>query len=97
MVGTVRQTDLVARLGGDEFMILLESPGPASGELVAKKLLEAMRAPIRVGELELQVGASIGVANAGHPIAADALMARADRALYEAKASGRDTFRVAGD
>ncbi|KQW51507.1 MULTISPECIES: diguanylate cyclase domain-containing protein [unclassified Roseateles] len=87
----LRPADLVARLGGDEFAVLL----PALHEVgdaatVAAKLLHALSTPYHIGELELEIGVSIGycVAVTG---AADleALIASADASLYEAKRAGR--------
>src|SRR5205814_8218334 len=63
-LGTIlRPGDTAARLGGDEFAVLLEDlaePGDASG--VAERLIEAVRSPIRLGEIDALVGASVGIA-----------------------------------
>jgi diguanylate cyclase (GGDEF)-like protein len=98
----VRTTDLVARLAGDEFVIILESLNCSDdATAIATKILQAMQVPIRVGEagLPLQVGTSIGVALAPHEVAAEtspqALMARADDALYQAKREGRQRYVAA--
>lgn len=95
LCASVRETDLVARIGGDEFTILLEDAAPGSGEAVAGKLLQAMRAPIDVGGTPLVVGTSIGIANALEPIDAATLCEQADAALYAAKRAGRNRFEVA--
>src|SRR5262249_37717936 len=64
----VRASDKVARLGGDEFVILLTAP---EAEEVAKRiaaaLLESVRKPIRLGNHELKISTSIGVAVATGP------------------------------
>jgi diguanylate cyclase (GGDEF)-like protein/PAS domain S-box-containing protein len=90
----VRADDLVARLGGDEFVVLIESASPDSGEVVAQKLLEQMQRAVPVGELLIAATASIGVAYAAHPQAAEALLHVADTALYAAKDAGRNTYRA---
>jgi diguanylate cyclase (GGDEF)-like protein len=83
---TVRQTDTVARLGGDEFGLLLPSTSPAEASLVASKLIDRLKQPVRIGGLSLQVAASIGIASCPvHGQDADVLLQRADVAMFEAK------------
>ena len=93
----VRQGDLVARLAGDEFVVLLENVGsPQEAEDAANKIVVAIREPFELVSGKLKVSASIGVAfvRAGELPAAE-MMQLADRALYEAKAAGRDSARLA--
>src|SRR5262249_860212 len=92
----VRGTDTVARLGGDEFVLVLEGlVTPADAETIAGKILEAMRAPAELGAHRVDVRTSIGIAIARPYASADALLASADGALYDAKNAGRGTFKVA--
>ena len=93
---SIRAVDVVARLGDDEFALILEGPISADNVAqVAHKIGAATRAPFRLGELSLVVTTSIGVALADDPCTpAEELAARADAALYRAKAQGRDTFVV---
>ena len=92
----VRQTDTVARLGGDEFVVLLEDlKDPASAARIAAKVLDAMRVPSRIGERELEVTTSIGIAHGAGDADEQAWLGRADAALYDAKNGGRNTYRVA--
>ena len=79
----VRPGDVVCRLGGDEFAVLLAERGAA--EPTAERLAALLAAPVALGEVQVQVGASVGIATAlpGEPF--DALLRRADQAMYEAK------------
>jgi diguanylate cyclase (GGDEF)-like protein len=86
----VRETDTVARLGGDEFALVIENlVRPEHAALVARKLLDALEAPVQVDGAEARVGASIGAAlyprDAEDPAA---LLRLADAAMYAAKAAG---------
>jgi diguanylate cyclase (GGDEF)-like protein/PAS domain S-box-containing protein len=97
LVASVRETDAVARLAGDEFVVILERlHTPAETQLVARKILAAMNRPFEVAGLQLEVTTSIGIAYQADGRAQPAeLLARADKALYEAKQAGRDTFSMA--
>ena len=99
MRAAVRATDTVARLGGDEFTIILEELHTAAeAELVATKAVAAMTdAFTHAGHL-LRVSTSIGVAYADDTSEdALALIKRADRALYAAKAAGRNGYRCSSE
>ena len=95
LVATTRKADAIARLGGDEFVVLLENPSHREDIVqIAEKLLDSVRTPILHRGMELQVGFSIGISmypDDGRT--ATELMARADRAMYEAKGAGRNGFR----
>lgn len=96
---SVREIDFVARLGGDEFMVVAQELGNENDTAtVAQKILESMASPFDVNGQSLQVTTSIGVASyAGSRLSADVLVRRADQAMYQAKRSGRNTFRIASD
>lgn len=91
--GRVRRSDLVSRIGGDEFAILIQRHDAADPGAVAARLVISMREVYRVGEAVLAVTASAGLALVRGGGCADDVLARADAALYEAKRSGRDTWR----
>lgn len=92
----VRDTDLAARLGGDEFAVIIEDiDSPAGSEIIARKLLAAMQREFVVGDAVLCATTSIGIAFCRNVPSADTLMQFADNALYEAKAAGRNTYRIA--
>jgi diguanylate cyclase (GGDEF)-like protein len=78
----------VARLGGDEFAIFLHAVGDvADAETIARLILAALERPFVLGDLTIEIGASIGVAMyPTHAEASSTLLQRADVAMYEAKA-----------
>jgi len=98
LVHYVRTTDTVARLGGDEFVILMEEiKGEEDAVRVARKVLAAIQSGLKLGGATIRATASIGLAicEAGN-YEADGLLARADMALYRAKAEGRNQWQAAG-
>ncbi|WP_188116159.1 GGDEF domain-containing protein [Salinispora cortesiana] len=100
--GEIREVDLAFRLGGEEFVVLLPETDAVGAFTVAERLGAAVRdTPIAVGGLAapvlVPVTVSIGVAvHPDHGGTGQEVLNAADKALYAAKASGRDTCRVAG-
>jgi diguanylate cyclase (GGDEF)-like protein/PAS domain S-box-containing protein len=94
--GAVRAADTVARVGGDEFVVLInEVAGVDEAMAIAQKLLEVVRAPLRIGDGELFVSASIGMSLSPDDGAdAETLLKNADAALYRAKEHGRDNCQA---
>jgi diguanylate cyclase len=87
--GVVRKADTVARLGGDEFGVLLPRLDGEAVALTAERFLKAFETPFVIGEIALNVQASIGIALfPQHGADRDALMRYADIAMYLAKGSG---------
>jgi diguanylate cyclase (GGDEF)-like protein/PAS domain S-box-containing protein len=97
LLGCVRGTDMVARLAGDEFVLVLEGlNAPGTAATVAAKVVESIRTPpFVVDGQRIEVTTSIGIAYhraADSSVTAEELLARADVALYNAKAAGRNRF-----
>ncbi len=95
--GCLRAADFPARLGGDEFAVLVEDVESADGlQIIAEKLVAAMRDPMNVDGTRLRVSTSIGIGvSVPGGDTPEALMRLADTALYQAKAAGRDGWRLA--
>ena len=94
---SVRSTDTLARMGGEEFLLLLPM-NDIDGALVhAGRIRKRMAAsPVRSGATEIPITLSLGVAEVFHSDQApDALVTRADAALYRAKAAGRNRVEMA--
>ena len=87
---TVRESDFAGRYGGEEFLILLPDTDLASGLAVAEKLRAAVGL-IGVAGVDRPITTSVGVATLpGHGHDTPTLLRSADRALYRAKANGRN-------
>jgi diguanylate cyclase (GGDEF)-like protein len=86
------QGHLVARLGGDEFAILMRGQRGEAIDL-AERCIDAFEKPFAINGLAIRLGVSIGIA-AVDGVDGEALMQEADRALYRAKADGRNTWRM---
>ncbi len=93
--GIARADDVIARLGGDEFAILAAAaPDRAGLASFAGRLVDVIGRPYLVDGHLVNIGASIGLALAPQDgDTYDKLLRNADLALYDAKASGRSTFR----
>ncbi len=91
-----RRWDAVTRFGGDEFAVILRGATAAEGTRLAERFLAAVRGLEVPGPREaVKVTVSVGVAEALPGEAVDSWFARADRALYQAKARGRDRVAIA--
>lgn len=90
--GCLRPGDITARLGGDEFLIFARDCDRHGAELIATRLLAAVRAATTPVPFSVSVGISVatGPLHGGF----DLLYRQADKALYQAKDEGRDRFEV---
>ncbi|HZR94973.1 MAG TPA: GGDEF domain-containing protein [Gaiellaceae bacterium] len=91
----VRETDVPARIGGEEFAIVLPGTDRNGARSLAENLRADISALVGVPNAEWRVTASFGVAEHVRGETADTLIAAADRALYRAKAEGRDRVCLA--
>ena len=96
MSATFRALDVVARLGGEEFVVLLPGCDEASAMAVAQRLCDSIAAQaVTVDGGQVRCTISIGVAKMDDAIdSVDALIERADRAMYAAKTAGRNRVAV---
>ncbi len=95
----VRDSDTVARMGGDEFTVVLSQVAePGEAKEVAAKTLELLSQPFMLGNQEVRVSASVGIAlyprDGGNGIT---LIKHADAAMFRAKESGRNAYRFFSD
>jgi diguanylate cyclase (GGDEF)-like protein/PAS domain S-box-containing protein len=94
LLSLIRQEDTLARLGGDEFTILLENIHNIKDVTqMARKILDAFKAPFEIDEKRLYLGCSIGISiypDDGDN--AEDLLKYADNAMYKAKENGRNSF-----
>jgi diguanylate cyclase (GGDEF)-like protein len=91
---SLRHGETAARLGGDEFAVLLDGPlDTRNPGRVAKRILDALREPIRLQDRDVFTGASIGIASASSG-SAEELLRNADVAMYRAKARGKGRYEV---
>ena len=95
----VRRSDMVARLGGDEFIVMAQTvDGPHAPAKIAEGIVEALDEPFVLDGHECWVTTSVGIAvfpaNGTDP---DTLARNADTAMYQAKASGKNTYRFFDD
>ncbi len=91
-----RDCDTVARLGGDEFAILIDNLKHADdADTFAQRIVDSMRQPFQVMGRELIISLSIGIAiYPRDDTEVGALLSKADAAMYEVKANGRNGFRA---
>jgi diguanylate cyclase (GGDEF)-like protein/PAS domain S-box-containing protein len=92
----LRSSDTVARLGGDEFLLLLqEIHGPEDAILIAEKIVDSCKEPLRINGHQLHISTSIGIAiypDNGEDM--DTLMRKSDAAMYFSKRHGGMQYKV---
>jgi diguanylate cyclase (GGDEF)-like protein/PAS domain S-box-containing protein len=99
IIDNVREGDTVARIGGDEFVILLEELGTCEEEVsikskrVARALLDSFKEPFEIAGMQQFSTCSVGIAIFDpQALSVDDMLQRADVAMYQAKAAGRNTL-----
>lgn len=93
----IRETDTVARIGGDEFSIILQDIGSEMAACkVAEKVIDRISEPMSLKGTQYVLGISIGICmeSSGSRSDVETLMRIADEGMYEAKAAGRNRYRV---
>ena len=87
----MREMDLVARYGGEEFAVILPATTSSEARHAGERAREAIAGhEFRVGDQQMQLSVSVGIANAMNGDDAELLICRADAALYAAKQNGRN-------
>ena len=97
MKGALREGDTLSRIGGDEFVALLLDIGNVeASKPTLTRLLASAAQPVHIGELALQVSASLGVTfyPQADYIGADQMLRQADQAMYQAKLAGKNRFHL---
>jgi diguanylate cyclase (GGDEF)-like protein/PAS domain S-box-containing protein len=90
-----RPSDTLARTGGDEFVLICPETSVDGAVVIAERVVEELQLPVDLPTGPVTVGGSVGVACVdGHLVDPDWLMLEADRAMYEAKRSGKGCVRV---
>ncbi len=94
----IRITDIAARLGGDEFAIIQPKPESLKDiETLAQRLLASFEKPVKPLGNERFLGMSIGVSILSDSDSTEDLIRRADSAMYDAKAMGRNCYKIIDD
>ncbi len=95
LLGYVEPSDLIARLGGDDFALIINNAVAKDGAAIAERILQLMREPFLLSERPIRSSCSIGISfyptEADNP---DLLFRNADFALMQAKAAGRNAYRL---
>ena len=94
LLRSVRQDDLVGRLSGDEFILVTRVAGGDAAAELARRVIGAIREPVRVAGVELSHSASIGICMADASEPPSAVIENADMAMYRAKSLGRGRFAL---
>jgi diguanylate cyclase (GGDEF)-like protein len=92
----IRSEDVAARLGGEEFCIVLSGSSPKAAAAVAERIratLETKTFPTSIGAIHATVSVGIAI-RSSEPETLQALLSRADAALYQAKAAGRNRIQI---
>ncbi len=94
LTSRLREEDTIARLGGDEFAVILSGiKDRQQASMIASNLQQAFNEPVKLGNHDVAISASIGITVAPEDASEEELLLKhADLAMYEAKARGKNTF-----
>lgn len=97
LTDVLRNQDVVARFGGDEFSVLIRYTEADAPKRVAEKLVTALQRPWQIEDHSFVTTSSVGVAPYRPGMSTKLLLKRADLALYQAKANGRNQYALFED
>jgi diguanylate cyclase (GGDEF)-like protein len=86
--------DTAGRLGGDEFVVILDASDAERAQALAERLLVTVARPLLLGDVEVSVGVSVGIATSSEVPQGQDLLAAADMAMYLAKRRGKSAIAV---
>jgi diguanylate cyclase (GGDEF)-like protein/PAS domain S-box-containing protein len=89
ITGAIRAADTAARFGGDEFVVICGDVSGAQAQQIAERILTALNEPCLIGDQEVTVTASLGIAIADEGATPESLLRDSDAAMYRAKERGR--------
>lgn len=94
--GCIRTSDMIARMGGDEFTLIIREVNSHKDFLdLLERLLEVMRKPILIDEVEAYITLSLGVSFYPHDgVTREELIKNADAAMYQAKELGKNSYKL---
>jgi diguanylate cyclase (GGDEF)-like protein len=95
LAGGFSKDDVIGRWGGDEFVVIVDAPMEEGAKAVSRVFEQLTSEPIATSVRTFSVGISVGVATWPDGEAIDGVLARADDALYQAKAKGRNQVVIA--
>lgn len=94
VMSNIRNTDVIGRYGGEEFIVILPETDIEGAELVAEKVRKKIESSKILGD-KREVTISLGISNyPNHTVSYEELIEKADQALYAAKNSGRNAYKV---
>ena len=97
IAAAMRSGDTVARFGGDEFVVVCDDVSAIETEQVAERVLQALSKPCQIGNQEIHITASLGIAIADEHATPESLLRDSDAAMYRAKERGRGRIEMFDD